>query len=127
MKTIDAVVPIYNEENILPELNDRLVKTLESLPYAWRIVYVNDGSRDRSAELIAKYCLADSRIGSVELSRNFGQQLAIATGLSVTAGDAVVLLDGDIARSAGGHSRPRRKVVRGLRRVFAIKRKRKET
>ena len=126
MKTIDAVVPIYNEENILPELNERLVKTLESLPYAWRIVYVNDGSRDRSAELIAKYCSADSRIGSVELSRNFGQQLAIAAGLSVAAGDAVVLLDGDMQDPPEVIPDLVAKWEEGYDVVFAIKRKRKE-
>lgn len=127
MKTIDAVVPIYNEQDILPELNDRLVSTLEALPYDWRIVYVNDGSRDRSTEIIARFCETDKRIGTVELSRNFGQQLAIAAGLSVAAGDAVVLLDGDLQDPPEVIPDLVAKWEEGYDVVFAIKRKRKES
>ena len=53
MKTLDAVVPVYNEQAILPELNRRLVDALGTLPFEWRVIYVDDGSRDRTPELLA--------------------------------------------------------------------------
>ncbi len=96
MKTLDAVVPVYNEQAILPELHRRLVKTMEGLAHRWRIIYVDDGSRDSTPDLIAGYAEADGRVCVVHLSRNFGQQLAIAAGLAETSADAVILLDGDL-------------------------------
>ncbi len=62
MKTLDAVVPVYNEEAILPELHSRLTDTLSDLPYAWRVIYVDDGSRDRSPELLAGFADEDQRV-----------------------------------------------------------------
>ena len=91
MKTLEAVVPVYNEEAILPELHRRLTDTLSDLPYAWRVIYVDDGSRDRSPELLAGFADEDQRVGVVHLSRNFGQQLAISAGLAMTSADVVVL------------------------------------
>ena len=82
MKTLDAVVPVYNEQAILPELNRRLVDALGTLPFEWRVIYVDDGSRDRTPELLAGFADEDPRIGVVHLSRNFGQQLAISAGLA---------------------------------------------
>lgn len=96
MRTLDAVVPVYNEEAILPELNRRLADTLGAMPYEWRVIYVDDGSRDRTAELLAGFAAADPRVGVVHLSRNFGQQLAISAGMAATSAEAVVLLDGDL-------------------------------
>ena len=63
MKTLDAVVPVYNEEAILPELNRRLADTLDGLPYEWRLIYVDDGSRDRTPELLAGFAADDPRVG----------------------------------------------------------------
>ena len=65
MKTLDAVVPVYNEEAILPELNRRLADSLGGLPYDWRIIYVDDGSRDRTPELLAGFAAEDPRVGVV--------------------------------------------------------------
>ncbi len=126
MKTLDAVVPVFNEESILPELHRRLTSALESMPYLWRIIYVDDGSRDRSAELTAGFADADSRVCVVQLSRNFGQQLAIAAGLAVTSAEGVVLLDGDLQDPPEVIPRLAEKWEDGCDVVYAIKRKRKE-
>lgn len=96
MNTIQVVVPVYNERTVLPELHARLVEVLEGLSYGWSVTYVDDGSTDGTVELLRELCRDDSRVGALELSRNFGQQLAISAGLSVADADAVVLMDGDL-------------------------------
>lgn len=126
MKTLDAVVPVYNEEAILPELNRRLTDTLGGLPYEWRIIYVDDGSRDRTPELLAGFASADARVGVVHLSRNFGQQLAISAGLAMTGADVVVLLDGDLQDPPEVIPALTEKWEEGYDVVYALKRDRKE-
>lgn len=126
MRTLDAVVPIYNEEAILEELHRRLVATLDSLPYRWRLIYVDDGSRDDSPELLAQFAERDRQVAAVHLSRNFGQQLAIAAGLATTTADAVVLLDGDLQDPPEVIPRLVEKWEEGCDVAYAVKRKRKE-
>ncbi len=126
MKTLDAVVPVYNEEAILPELNRRLVDALQALPFEWRVVYVDDGSRDRTPELLAGFSEEDSRVGVVHLSRNFGQQLAISAGLAMSTADAVVLLDGDLQDPPEVIPLLVEKWEAGYDVVYAVKRDRKE-
>ncbi|MBT8461446.1 MAG: glycosyltransferase family 2 protein [Gemmatimonadetes bacterium] len=126
MKTLEAVVPVYNEEAILPELNRRLVDALGRLPYEWRIIYVDDGSRDRTPDLLADFAAADSRVAVVHLSRNFGQQLAISAGLAATSADAVVLLDGDLQDPPEVVPLLVEKWEDGYDVVYALKRERKE-
>lgn len=126
MKRLDAVVPIYNEEDILPELNGRLRTVLESLPFDWRIIYVDDGSADGSAGHLARFAEEEERVSVVHLSRNFGQQLAIAAGLSMADADAVVLLDGDLQDPPEVIPRLIERWEEGFEVVYAVKRKRKE-
>jgi len=126
VKTLEAVVPVYNEEAILPELHRRLIDTLSDLPYAWRVIYVDDGSRDRSSELLAGFAEGDQRVGVVHLSRNFGQQLAISAGLTMTSGDVVVLLDGDLQDPPEVIPMLIGKWEEGYDVVYAVKRERKE-
>jgi len=126
MKTLTAVVPLYNEESILPELNARLVEVLESMEVDWRIVYVDDGSRDATRGLLAGLAESNRRVGVVQLSRNFGQQEAISAGLAVAPGDAVVVLDGDLQDPPEVIPSLFEKWEAGYRVVYAIKRDRKE-
>lgn len=93
---ISLVVPVYNEEKLIDTLHARVVKVMDSLQTPWQVVYVNDGSRDRSLEMLLGHQAADPRVLVVELSRNWGHQPAITAGLSVAEGDAVVLMDGDL-------------------------------
>jgi dolichol-phosphate mannosyltransferase len=127
VKTLDAVVPVYNEEAILPELNRRLTQTLDALPYRWRIIYVDDGSRDGTSGLLGGFADADSRVCVVHLSRNFGQQLAIAAGLATTRADAVVLLDGDLQDPPEVIPDLVDRWEQGYDVVYAVKRERKES
>lgn len=94
---LDIVIPIFNEEETLPELGLRLQTTCAPLHGVdWRVLYVNDGSRDRSAELMLEQCRQDPRFTLLDLSRNFGHQNAISAGLAHADADAVVVMDGDL-------------------------------
>ena len=96
--TIAVVIPVFNEEAVLPELCRRLTAVFDGHPgVAWSAILVNDGSRDRTAELVAAQCGRDARFKLIELSRNFGFQSALAAGLMAAAtADAVVTMDADL-------------------------------
>lgn len=98
-KKISLVVPIFNEEELIDLLHGRITKAMDALAYLWEVVYVDDGSRDRSLELLLAKEVRDQRVTVVELSRNWGHQPAITSGLSVATGDAVVLMDADLQDS----------------------------
>jgi dolichol-phosphate mannosyltransferase len=93
---ISVVVPIFNEEENLPELRDRMTKALESIGDSWELICVNDGSRDRSLALLREMNQHDPRIKLINLSRNFGHQPAVTAGIHHARGDCVVLIDGDL-------------------------------
>jgi dolichol-phosphate mannosyltransferase len=94
--TISIVVPIYNEEAVLPELYRRVSQVMDELGESWELILVNDGSRDNSAEVIASLYEKDERVKGVSFSRNFGFQEAVTAGLTYTNGQAVVLSDADL-------------------------------
>ncbi len=93
---ISLVVPIYNEEELIDVLHGRVRAVMEAIGRPWQVVYVNDGSRDRSLPLLIERQADDPRVVVVDLSRNWGHQPAITAGLSVAEGEAVVLMDGDL-------------------------------
>jgi undecaprenyl-phosphate 4-deoxy-4-formamido-L-arabinose transferase len=93
---VSAVIPVYNEEANLPELHQRMIKALDSIGKSWELIYVDDGSADKSLELLTGYAAKDKRIKSVEFNRNYGQHAAVFAGLSQTTGDIVVTLDADL-------------------------------
>jgi undecaprenyl-phosphate 4-deoxy-4-formamido-L-arabinose transferase len=93
---VSAVIPVYNEEANLPELNERMIKALESIGKSWELIYVDDGSADKSLDLLIGYAAKDKRIRSVEFNRNYGQHSAVFAGLAQTRGDIVVTLDADL-------------------------------
>lgn len=93
---LSVVVPVFNEEGGIAELHRRLGAALASAGMPYEIVLVNDGSRDRSAELLDAAAAADPSVVVVHLSRNFGHQAALAAGLAQARGQAVVVLDADL-------------------------------
>jgi polyisoprenyl-phosphate glycosyltransferase len=93
---ISAVVPIYNEADNLPELRRRLVAALEDCHRTWEIIFVDDGSHDRSSDLLREFHAQDPRVKSIHLSRNFGHQPAVTAGVHCATGACVALLDGDL-------------------------------
>jgi glycosyltransferase involved in cell wall biosynthesis len=93
---ISVVIPVYNEAANIGPLCDRLTAVLERLTDAWEIVYIDDGSQDGTMAAIKARHAADSRIGAVAFSRNFGKETAIAAGLDHARGRAVVIMDADL-------------------------------
>lgn len=93
---LSVVVPVFNEEENIPELYRRLSAVLPRVVRAWEILFVDDGSRDRSWELICSLAAQDSRVRGLRLSRNFGHQMAFAAGLDHARGQVVVIMDADL-------------------------------
>jgi dolichol-phosphate mannosyltransferase len=93
---VSVVIPIYNEEENLPELRRRVTAAMDSTSETWELLLVNDGSRDRSVEMIREYHSVDPRIKLINFSRNFGHQPAVTAGIHFAGGDCVVLMDGDL-------------------------------
>jgi dolichol-phosphate mannosyltransferase len=95
-KTVSVLIPVYNNEVTVTELFERLVAVLEGLDADFEIIFVNDGSRDRSWSIIRGLAEADPRCVGLNLSRNFGQHPAISAGLERCQGDITVLMDADL-------------------------------
>lgn len=93
---LSVVVPAYNEAEVLPEFHRRLAKILDELGVATEIIFVNDGSRDSTRGVLKGLQEQDRRVGIVDLSRNFGKEIAMAAGLDHASGDAVVIIDADL-------------------------------
>ena len=94
---VTLVIPVFNEEAVLPELFERVTEVFDRpADVIWCALLVNDGSRDRTAELVRARSAADPRFRLLDLTRNFGFQAALAAGLAHATGDAVVTLDADL-------------------------------
>lgn len=95
-QSISVVVPIYNDQEVIAELHRRLRPVLEAITDRYELILVDDGSRDRSWEEMLQVRCSNEHVRAVRLSRNFGQQSAIAAGLSLTSNDLIVLMDSDL-------------------------------
>lgn len=125
---LTIVIPVFNEEETLGQLRQRLVATCDGLDdVSWRVLYVNDGSRDRSLELLEEQHREDLRFSVLDLSRNFGHQAAVSAGLDHADGDAVVVMDGDLQDPPEVIARFLERWREGFEIVYAQRRKRKES
>lgn len=125
---LSIVIPIYNEEETLPELYRRLKHVLagyeDSLTF--EILFVNDGSTDRSMEIVLNLYGSDPRLKVIELSRNFGPHMAVSAGMDYAGGDAVILMDGDLQDPPEAIPQLVNKWREGYDVVYAVRAKRKE-
>lgn len=94
--TLSVVVPAYNEEEVLPEFHRRLGAVLDGLGVTSEVIYANDGSRDGTLALLKKLAAEDPRVAIVDLSRNFGKEIALTAGMDHAHGEAVVVIDADL-------------------------------
>jgi glycosyltransferase involved in cell wall biosynthesis len=93
---ISVVVPAYNEQEVLPEFHRRLTAVLDRLPFVKDIIYINDGSRDDTLKVLDAIRGADPTVSVLDLSRNFGKEIALTAGLDHATGDAVIVIDADL-------------------------------
>jgi dolichol-phosphate mannosyltransferase len=93
---LSLVIPIYNEEELIPHLRSAIDAWRAGLPYQIELVLVNDGSTDQSWRYLEEWALSDASLKAVNLSRNFGHQAAVSAGLHFATGDAIVILDADL-------------------------------
>jgi len=97
MKKISIIIPAYNEEESLPFLYERLQKLMNEINnYEFEILFVNDGSKDKTIQIIKELRNKDERICYVDFSRNFGKEIAMLAGLDYATGDAVIFMDADL-------------------------------
>jgi len=124
---ISIAIPLLNEESVLPLLLRRLRAMLDQLPGGpHEVVFVDDGSTDRTFDLLRQAAQDDTRITAVSLSRNFGHQAALSAALDHVTGDAVVLMDGDLQDSPEAVAKFVAAFHEGYDVVYAIRTKRKE-
>lgn len=93
---VSVITPVFNEQESLPVFFERVTAIMESMGEPYEIIAVNDGSKDKSAEIIREHCKNDPRIKTVEFSRNFGQQAAFLCGLEYCSGKCAILIDADL-------------------------------
>jgi len=96
LPTYSLIVPVYNEEATIPELYRRVSAVMDTLDDDSELILVNDGSRDRTLELLRDLYDKDPRIGYLSLARNFGHQIAVTAGLNFARGRVIVILDADL-------------------------------
>lgn len=90
------IVPMYNEEAVIPETYRRLSQVMEKFGESYEILFINDGSRDKTREMLLELCKNDYHIKLVDFARNFGHQIAITAGMDYAAGECMVIIDGDL-------------------------------
>lgn len=120
------VIPIYNEQEIIPELVRRLKIVIDDLKAPTEIIFVDDGSRDNSFEVMEENHRTDERFKVLRLSRNFGHQIAITAGLDNASGEAIILMDGDLQDPPELLPEMISKWKEGYHVVYTVKRSRKE-
>ncbi len=96
LSLLSIVIPIYNEEKMIPILRREMTKFADALPCPMQLLLVNDGSHDASMLLLSEWAEADRRVKVIGLARNFGHQIAVTAGLDHATGDAVVVMDADL-------------------------------
>ena len=123
---ISIVIPVFNESENIQVLYERLLVTLDELSLDYEIIFVDDGSRDNSAELMCSIASKDQRVAVVELARNFGHQIAISAGLDYTRGDGVIVMDADLQDPPEVLPEFIAKWKQGYAVVYAVRQNRKE-
>ncbi|GBD95763.1 MAG TPA: glycosyltransferase [Nitrospirae bacterium] len=123
---ISVVIPCYNEEEVLPELFSRMEKAAESWGCDWEIICVDDGSDDKTLELLSNQHKTDPRWSVLSFSRNFGHQTAVSAGIFHSSGDAVIIIDADLQDPPEEIERFIQRWQDGYEIVYAVRQHRKE-
>ncbi len=127
MIDLSVAVPVYNEEDVLKELLLRLKSALEKMSISYEILLIDDGSKDKTREMVVDFAREDSHIKALFFSRNFGHQAAVSAALEHVLGEAVVVMDGDLQDPPEFISELYKKHKEGFDVVYAVRKKRKES
>jgi glycosyltransferase involved in cell wall biosynthesis len=95
-RLISIIIPMYYEEKVAEECYRRLKNVMENCGYGYELIFVNDGSRDRTMEILEEFADKDKRVRVVSFSRNFGHQIAVTAGIDKAKGNALVIIDADL-------------------------------
>lgn len=125
-KKISLVIPCYNEQEVLPQLFQRITKSAEAWNKDWEAICIDDGSKDNTWQLLYEKSQKDPRWKAISFSRNFGHQTAVSCGIEYATGDAVIVMDADLQDPPEELSRYIEKWEEGYEVVYAIREKRKE-
>lgn len=123
---LSVIVPVYNEQEVLPTLFERLHNALKSLPMSYEVIFIDDGSVDDSLKILESFCLKGKQFKTISFSRNFGHQLAVSAGLDLAFGEAVVIIDADLQDPPELIANLVKKWQEGYKVVYTIRKKRKE-
>ena len=125
---ISYLIPVYNEEKNIEELYRQLIDKTKAIGGIdrYEIIFINDGSRDRSYEIIKNLAKDDKNVKCINFSRNFGQQVAIMAGIEHCEGDAAIIMDADLQDDPSLINKLLDKYNEGFDVVYAVREKRKE-
>lgn len=121
---ISVVIPIFNEEKNIPVLYNRLVNVLTDCNLTYELIFINDGSRDQSIQVISNLAKTDANVHFIDFSRNFGHQIAVTAGLDNSRGDSVVIIDADLQDPPELIKELYNKLKQGFQVVYAKRRNR---
>ena len=96
MPTLSIIVPCYNESEVLPSFYERTSKVLESCNIEYELIFINDGSDDKTLEIISSLRQRNQKVKLIDLSRNFGKEIAMTAGIDFASGEAVIIIDSDL-------------------------------
>ena len=96
MTTISVIIPVFNEEKNISSVYNRCVSVLDSIGESFELIFVNDGSKDTTFQMVYQLSQTDARVKYISLSRNFGHQIAVSAGLEASCGDYAVIIDADL-------------------------------
>jgi glycosyltransferase involved in cell wall biosynthesis len=120
-RVFSVVVPMYNEAEVIGEMHRRLAAVMATLAAPWEAIYVNDGSRDASLSIVETLRWSDEHIAVLNLSRNFGKEIATTAGIDHASGDAVIVIDADLQDPPEVIPRLVCRLARGLRHGLCAK------
>lgn len=124
MKKISAIIACYNDEQAIPFMYQRLTNTFQKIAVDYEIIFVNDGSPDNTEKILSDIVGKDEHVIAINHSRNFSSQMAFTSGMDISSGDAVVLLDGDLQDPPEIIEQFYKKWLEGFEVVYGIRSKR---
>lgn len=125
---LSIIIPVFNEEAVFSKLIERLSSTISTLSISTEILFIDDGSYDKTSQLIREICLKDNRFQGIILSRNYGHQLALTAGMLYAKGtEGIMIMDGDLQDPPELIESFYNKMKEGYDVVYAIRKKRKES